>query len=186
MAHGEGPTREGENPPERRSARGPLTSRFPGELALRDAQDATAEEAQLCAARFAVLQLAERYAEFGIAPEMMPIELESAAAYIAPTQEIGPADALRLRRVLDGLRKGSARTSVAALLAAGDTSRAGGHVYASAGFHGAAFDLARRIGWNAAALSAASRLAELATDLDRPRAARRWQRTCDERVAACH
>jgi hypothetical protein len=184
MSQADGTPRDGE--PQNAKGRGPLMSRYPGELALRDAAGATALEAQLCAARFAVLQLAERYAGFGIDAIMLATEIEAAEAYVTPVNERGPADALRLRRVLDSMRAGNVRAVVAGLLATGDTARAGGQIFASAGFHGAAFDLAMRIGWNAGALSAASRMADLALSLQRPKSAHRWQRLCAERVAACH
>ena len=185
MSQAEGSPRDEERP-FNANGRGPLLSRYPGELALRDAVGGTALEAQLCAARFAVLQLAERYAGHGVDAVMLMAEIEAAEAYVTPVQQRGPADAMRLRRVLDSMRTGQARAVVSALLATGDTARAGGQIFASAGFHGAAFDLAMRIGWNAAALSAASRMADLATWLQRPKSARRWQRLCAERIAACH
>ncbi len=185
MSQGEGSPRDGERP-QNAKGRGPLVSRYPGELALRDAAGATVLEARLCAARFAVLQLAERYAGYGIDAVMIATEIEAAEAYVSPMHDCGPADALRLRRVLESMRSGNVRGVVSALLATGDTARAGGQVYAAVGFHGAAFDLAMRIGSNAAALSAASRMADLALSLQRPRSAHRWQRCCAERLTACH
>jgi hypothetical protein len=186
MAHGDGSGREGDRPSERPAkSRGPLVSKYPGELALRDAAGATVLEAQLCTARFAVLQLAERYAASGIDVMLLTAEIEAAEAYVSPMRERGPADALRLSRILDGMRRGQVRSVTSAFLAAGDTARAAGQVYAATGFHRAAYDLALRIGWNAAALSAASRVAELAVLLQKPRTAARWQRCCAEQLAAC-
>jgi hypothetical protein len=186
MAHSEGPPREGDRSSERPGkTRGPLISKFPGELALRDAAGAGELEARLCAARFAVLQLAERYANRGVDAVMLMIEIDSAIAYVTPVQDRGPADALRLRRVLDAMRVGEPRKVVSAVLAAGDTALAAGQVYAGAGFYNATYDLADRIGWNAAALTAASRLRDLAIRLQRPRAANRWQKRCAQRLSGC-
>src|SRR5688572_710608 len=113
MSQAEGSPRDEERP-QNAHGRGPLMSRYPGELALRDAAGCTALEAQLCAARFAVLQLAERYAGHGVDAVMLSAEIAAAEAYVTPVQQRGPADAMRLRRVLDSMRSGQTRAVVGA------------------------------------------------------------------------
>lgn len=163
-----------------------LSSQFPGELALRDARNGTVRQAQLCAARFVVLQLAERYAMGRVDPTDWSLELAAAAAYIEPLNQKSPVEAQRLRRVLDRLNRDEARGAPAALLTAGDTAAACGHPHGAWGMYSAAFELAVPLRRNAAALSAASRLAELARRLQRPALVRKWERRCCRLLASCH
>jgi hypothetical protein len=164
----------------------PLRSRFPGELALRDARDGTVRQAQVCAARFAVLQLVERFSAGSIDTTAWALELEAAGAYIDVLHEKVPAEAQRLRRVLDRLNQEFAQGAPAALLSAGDLAFACGHLFSAWGFYHEAFALAGPRGRSAVALSAASRLAELAHRLERPGLARKWTLRCRRLLARCH
>ena len=163
----------------------PMASQFPGELALRDARDRSTRYAQACVARFMVLQLVERLAAGTVDPAGLPLELEAAAEYIAPLTEKAPAEAERLTRVLDRLRRGEARAVPAALLAAGDAAITCGQPYGAWGLYCSAYELATPTGRSAVALSAASRLAELAERMQRPRLARVWQKRCARLLATC-
>jgi hypothetical protein len=164
----------------------PLRSRFPGELALRDAREGSVRQAQICAARFAVLQLVERFSAGTIDTTAWTHELEAAAAYIDVLAEMVPAEAQRLRRVLDQLNRDFAQGAPAALLSAGDLAFVCGHLYAAWGFYHEAFTLASPRGRSAIALSAASRLAELARRLEREKLARKWTQRCRRLLARCH
>jgi hypothetical protein len=164
----------------------PLRSRFPGELALRDAKDGSVRQAQVCAARFAVLQLVERFVDGTINTTCWTVELESAAAYVEPLNEKSPLEAQRLQRVLLRLDCDYARGVPGALLAAGDCALACGHLHGAWGLYRTAFRLAAPVGRHAAALSAAFRLSELALRLDRPGLGHRWSRRCGRLLAQCH
>ncbi|HSL69987.1 MAG TPA: hypothetical protein VK864_07070 [Longimicrobiales bacterium] len=166
--------------------RGPLRSRFPGELALRDLYEGAPPSLTcLIAARFAVLQVAERYATGWVSDDWLEVELSSAEAYLAPVRESAVADSLRLRHLVDRMRANQPNRVAAALLAAGDTAVLQSHIFGAVACFRAAHELATRIGRNAIALSAASRLAELAMLLQRPRSERRWQRECADLLVAC-
>ena len=164
----------------------PMSSLFPGELALRDAGSGSVRVALLCAARFAVLQLVERYAVGEVESARLTLEIDAAAAYVEPLAQKAPHEAQRLTRVLEHLRDESARGTPAALLAAGDTAAACGHRNGAWGMYRASFDLAIVVGRNAVALSAASRLTELAQRLQRPGLARKWERRCGRLLSSCH
>jgi hypothetical protein len=167
--------------------RAPLRSRFPGELVLRDLYEgAPISFTCLVTARFAVLQVAERYAEGWVAPEWLEAEVDAAAAYIQPVKRTALADALRLRRLLDRIREDQPERVARALLAMGTTALSQAHVYGAVACYRAAHELGKRLGRHAIALSAASRLAELAVILDRPRTGRKWQRQCAALLEACH
>jgi hypothetical protein len=164
----------------------PLRSRFPGELALRDARDGSTRQAQVCAARFAVLRLVERFVDGTIDPTSWVAELESAAAYVDPLNEKVPQEAEGLRRVLERLDRDSARGAPAALLSAGDGALACGHAFGAWGLYRTAYQLAARAGRSAVALSAAFRLSKLAARLDRPELGHKWSRRCARQLALCH
>jgi hypothetical protein len=169
------------------NARGPLRSRFPGELVLRDLYEgAPVTFTCLITARFAVLQIAERYAEGFVEKDWLEAEVDAAAAYIQPVRRTAVAEALRLRILLDRIRDDQPERVAHALLAMGTTALSQAHVYGAVACYRAAHELGRRIGKNALALSAASRLAELATILERPKLGRRWQRQCAALLEACH
>ncbi|MGH7469904.1 MAG: hypothetical protein ACRENP_18300 [Longimicrobiales bacterium] len=164
----------------------PLRSRFPGELALRDARDGSVRQAQVCAARFAVLQLVERFVDGAIDTTSWAAELETAAAYVDPLNEKLPQEAQGLHRVLQCLDRDYARNAPAALLPAGDGALACGHLFGAWGLYRTAFELAAPMGRSAVALSAASRLSELAARLDRPGLGHKWSRRCARLIALCH
>jgi hypothetical protein len=167
--------------------RAPLRSRFPGELVLRDLYEgAPISFTCLVTARFAVLQVAERYAEGWVAPEWLEAEVDAASAYIQPVRRTALADALRLSRLLDRIREDQPERVALALLAMGTTALSQAHVYGAVACYRAAHELGKRLGRHAIALSAASRLAELAVILDRPRTGRKWQRQCAALLEACH
>ena len=168
-------------------ARAPLRSRFPGELVLRDLPPGSPRRVvNVVTARFAVMQLAERYAAGFVADDWLEEELEAAAAYLKLLQRNGLADLLRLRHLLERMREQQPERVATGLLAAGDTALTQAHVFGSIACYRAAHMLAERVGRNAIALSAASRLADLAIALQKPGSGRRWQRECAALLAACH
>src|SRR5262245_40387922 len=103
--------------------RAPLRSRFPGELVLRDLYDgAPLSFTCLITARFAVRQVAERYAEGWVGPEWLQAEVDAAAAYLNPVRRTALADAVRLRRLLERIREDQPEGVARALLAMGTTA----------------------------------------------------------------
>jgi hypothetical protein len=178
------PKQRGGNAVER--VEGPLRSRFPGELALRDlGESAPMCRAGLVTARFLTLQVAERYAAGWFVPEWLELAIAATDPYVGPGCESAPADAMRLRQVLTRMRVNEPDRVVAALIAAGDTTLTRSHRMAAYGFYRAAYVLSVRIDKKVGALSASSRLACLADDFQRPASARRWSRRCAELVAQC-
>jgi hypothetical protein len=166
-------------------SRGPLRSRFPGELALRDLNRfCSLRKSELVVARLVVLQLAERFAAGHVDAALRRIEVEAAALYVEPL--IGRyRDALCLTRVLDRIAEDEPRRVTSALLSCGDRCKAVNHVMGAYGFYLCAFELATHHGYSAAALSASSRLSDLATLLDRTNAGSRWTRRKSKLVEIC-
>lgn len=165
---------------------GPLRSRFPGELALRDLGDsALSPGAGLVTARFLVLQVAERYATGWYVPEWLELAIAATEPYVGPGCEAAPADGMRLRNVLMRMRVNEPDRVVAALLAAGDTALSQSHRLSAYGFYRAAYVLSMRIDKKVGALSASSRLACLAEAFQRPRPSRVWSKRCAMLVAQC-
>lgn len=165
---------------------GPLRSRFPGELALRDlGETAPLDRAGLVTARFLTLQVAERFATGWYVPEWLELAIEATAPYLGPGCERAPADGMRMRHLLLRMRANEADRVVAAMLAAGDTTLTQSHRLAAYGFYRAAFMLSIRIEKKVGALSASSRLACLAEAFQRPRTARLWSKRCALLVAQC-
>jgi hypothetical protein len=162
-----------------------LVSQFPGELALRDAKDATTRLAQICAARFAVLQLVERYLARDVDPARWTLELSSAASYLEPLEDLSPTVQKALRQVLDRLDRNEARDAPLALLVVGDDALVCGHMNGAWGFFNVAYELGVSKGRNAIGLSAASRLANLAVRLQKPLLARKWERRSARMLASC-
>lgn len=164
----------------------PLRNIFPGELALRDLPDETPQRlASLVTVRLLVLQLAERIAQGAVDPEFLHIELAAVRAYIDPIRERFPADALRLERLLDRLASGDARRVIPALLAAAETTLQHAHQVGAYAFFQAAYEAGRQEDHAAGALSAASRLRALATDMGRAHYAERWDRRARRLLARC-
>ena len=168
-------------------AQGPLRSTFPGELALRDLPERTTSRlGQVVTARLLVLQLAERYALLESEERPSALEIEAAHAYVSPIATLGPIDELHLRRILTRMASNQPRRVIAALIACGDSCLNQEHRLAAWGFYLAGFELAGRINQDAAALSLASRLAELAAVVQRGKAAEQWRRRQTRLVQRCH
>lgn len=169
------------------NVRGPLRSRFPGELVLRDlTAGSSLRMSRLISARLVVLQLAERYAAQQVSVLLLSLEAEAAAAYVEPLIGRMQADALALTRVLDRLAHDETRRIITALLGCGDGCLQQAHLMSAYGFTLAAFDLAIGDGRTSAALSATTRLTEIAKLLNRRNAGERWQRQTQKLVARCH
>ena len=164
----------------------PLRSRFPGELALRDLPAAAPHRlANLVTARMLVLQLAERVTGATMDLAELQREVEAVRPYIDPVRERFPADAMRLERALDRIAAGDPRRAAAALLAAGDSSTLHGHMMGAYGYYYAAYDLGVASDGGAAALSAASRLRDVAQDMGREQQAEKWDKRARRLVQRC-
>jgi hypothetical protein len=166
---------------------GPLRSRHPGELALRDLPtDPSMFTAGLITARFLTLQVAELYVADVYVGEWLEHATAAVEPYISQGCERAPSDALRLRHVLDRIRQNEPERVVVALLAAGDTSTTQSAPLGAYGFYRSAYQLALGIDKKAGAVSASSRLAGLAETLHRPRLVTYWSKRCARLVSECH
>lgn len=164
-----------------------LRSQFPGELALRDLPVRDAQEfVGLIAARFVMLQLIERIAHGGIEPHLLALELDSAVEYVTAIRRHAPADAMRLQRLADRVRRKEMRAVASALLSVGDTALVRAHRYAAFGFFRASHVLSNELKWDAAKLSSADRLAIVARELGRKREAAHWEQRRRRLVSRCH
>jgi hypothetical protein len=182
-----GDNRDGQSANRGEAVTGPLKSRHPGELALRDlTTEPSAFVAGLITARFLTLQVAEYYVAGVYAGEWLEHATAAVEPYVGRGCERAPSDGLRLRQLLDRIRLNEPERVVVALLAAGDTATTQSAPLGAYGFYRVAYDLALRIDKKAGAVSASSRLAGVADTLQRPRLAMYWSKRCTRLVAACH